>query len=155
VGANFTDEQFHNLGIGWNESKQDYDDVGRWGAEAIGHKSDASLGAFKTPTVRNSELTAPYMHDGSLATLEDVVEHYDKGGTPNPSLDVDMKPLKLTPQEKADLVAFMKALTGERKTTAELLPTLPPDPDGKVPDARAALSTPKRKIVKEDPHDDK
>jgi cytochrome c peroxidase len=152
VGANFTNEQFHNLGIGWNESTQKHDDVGRWAAEPIGAKSDASLGAFKTPTVRNAALTAPYMHDGSLATLEEVVEHYDKGGNPNPSLDVDIKPLKLTPQEKADLVAFMNALTGTYKTTAELLPTLPPDADGKVPDARAALSAPRKKILQAEPH---
>ena len=57
------------------------------------------------------------MHDGSLKTLEEVVEHYDKGGIPNPSLDQDMKPLKLTAQESADLVAFMKALTGEHKSS--------------------------------------
>ncbi|MDR3620788.1 MAG: cytochrome c peroxidase [Paludisphaera borealis] len=152
VGANFTNEQYHNLGIGWNEEKQKFDDPGRWAPEPIGHKSDASLGAFKTPTVRNAALTGPYMHDGSLKTLEDVVEHYNKGGTPNPSLDVDMKPLKLTPQESADIVAFMKALTGEVKTTAELLPTLPPDADGKVPDPRAALSTPKKKAAQAEPH---
>ena len=53
------------------------------------------------------------MHDGSLKTLEEVVEHYDKGGTPNPHLSEKMKPLHLTKQEKADLVAFMKALSGE------------------------------------------
>jgi len=152
VGANFTNEEFHNLGIGWNESKQKHDDVGRWAPEPIGQKSDASLGAFKTPTVRNAALTAPYMHDGSFATLEEVVDHYDKGGNPNPSLDVDIKPLKLTPQEKADLVAFMKALTGTHKSTDELLPTLPPDADGKVPDPRAALSTPRKKIIQDEPH---
>ena len=53
------------------------------------------------------------MHDGSLKTLEEVVEHYNKGGNPNPALDKDMKKLNLTDQEKADVVAFMKALTGE------------------------------------------
>ncbi len=110
------------------------------------------LSAFKTPTVRNIVLTAPYMHDGSMATLEEVVEHYNKGGTPNPSLDVDMKPLKLTPQESADVVAFMKGLTGEFKSTAELLPTLPPNTDGTVPDPRAALSAPKKKVIQAEPH---
>jgi cytochrome c peroxidase len=63
-----------------------------------------------------------------------------------------MKPLKLTPQEKADLVAFMNALTGTYKSTSELLPTLPPDADGKVPDARAALTAPKKKVLREEPH---
>lgn len=153
VGANFTDEQYHNLGVGWDEKAQKFKDPGRWAPEPIGQKTDASFGAFKTPTVRNAALTAPYMHDGSMATLEEVVEHYNKGGTPNPSLDVDMKPLKLTPQESADLVAFMKALTGEHKSTAELLPKLPPDPDGKIPDPRAALNTPKKKILKAGPHE--
>jgi cytochrome c peroxidase len=75
-------------------------------------KQDADKGLFKTPTVRNVELTAPYMHDGSLKTLEEVVEWYDKGGHPNPNLDKDIKKLNLTPEEKADLVAFMKACTG-------------------------------------------
>jgi cytochrome c peroxidase len=70
------------------------------------------LGSFKTPTLREVSRTAPYMHDGSLATLADVVEYYDKGGQPHPNLDEKMKPLALTAQEKADLVAFMEALTG-------------------------------------------
>jgi cytochrome c peroxidase len=70
-------------------------------------------GAFKTPTVRNVTLTAPYMHDGSLKTLEEVVEWYDKGGHPNPQLDPKIKKLNLTDQEQADLVAFMKACESE------------------------------------------
>jgi cytochrome c peroxidase len=150
VGANFSDEQFHNLGVGWDESAKKFKDVGRWAPVPIGHKSDEDLGAFKTPTVRNIELTGPYMHDGSMKTLEEVVEHYDKGGTPNPSLDRDMKPLKLTAQEKADLVAFMKALTGEYKTLAELLPTLPPGPEGSAPDPKAALTPPSKKVASSD-----
>jgi cytochrome c peroxidase len=97
--------------------------------------------------VRDVELTAPYMHDGSLKTLEEVVEHYDKGGNRNPSLDPDIKPLKLTSQESADLVAFMKALTGEHKSLEELLPTLPPGPDGNAPDPRAALTPPAKKVA--------
>jgi cytochrome c peroxidase len=147
VGANFSDEQFHNLGIGWNDKTKKYADPGRWAPVPIGAKTDADLGAFKTPTVRDIELTAPYMHDGSLKTLEEVVEHYNKGGTPNPSLDVDMKPLNLTPQEFADLVAFMKALTGEHKDLEELLPSLPAGPDGTAPDPRAALTPPGSKVA--------
>ena len=108
-------------------------DLGRWAIDPIGAKIDASLGAFKTPTVRDVEHTAPYMHDGSLATLEEVVDHYDKGGIANPALDPDMKKLGLTAQEKTDVVAFMKALSGETKKLDELLPTLPPDSDGKSP----------------------
>lgn len=143
VGANFTDELYHNLGIGWNEEQKKFEDVGRFGAERIGHKNEASMGAFKTPTVRDAELSGPYMHDGSLKTLEDVMDHYNKGGTPNPHLSKDIFPLNLTQQESDDVVAFMKALTGQgRKTTDELLPELPPDEDGSVPDARAALTPP-------------
>lgn len=148
VGANFTDELFHNLGIGWDEKSKQFKDVGRWAIDPIGAKSDATLGAFKTPTVRDIAATAPYMHDGSLKTLEEVVEHYDKGGTPNPALDPDMKKLNLTKQESADLVAFMKALTGEnKKTLEELLPTLPAGADGKSPDPKAALTPPTGKKV--------
>jgi cytochrome c peroxidase len=147
VGFNFTDEQFHNLGIGWNEKTGRYADLGRWLIDPIGAKMDANLGAFKTPSVRDAEHTAPYMHDGSLATLEDVVEHYDKGGTPNPALDVDMKKLALTAEEKKDVVAFMKALSGEVKKLDELLPTLPPGPDGKTPNPRDALTAPAKKVA--------
>ncbi len=125
AGFNFTDEQFHNLGVGWNEKTRKFADLGRWAIDPIGAKFDASLGAFKTPTVRDVEHTAPYMHDGSLATLEEVVDHYDKGGIANPSLDPDMKKLGLTAQEKKDVVAFMKALSGETKKLDELLPKLP------------------------------
>ncbi|QEH33305.1 Cytochrome c551 peroxidase precursor [Aquisphaera giovannonii] len=141
VGSNFSDEQFHNIGVGWDESRKKLADIGRWAPVPIGHKTEEDRGAFKTPTCRNIELTAPYMHDGSMKTLEEIVEHYDKGGNPNPALDPDMKPLKLTAQEKADLVAFMKALTGEHKTLAELLPTLPPNADGSTVDPTVALTT--------------
>lgn len=142
VGANFTDEKFHNLGVGYEPASGKMKDVGRWAPIPIGAKTDVDKGSFKTPTVRDIALTGPYMHDGSMKTLEDVVEHYDQGGTPNPSLDPDMKPLKLTKQESADLVAFMNALTGEHKSLDELLPSLPPGPDGKAPDPRNALTPP-------------
>jgi cytochrome c peroxidase len=146
-GFNFTDEAFHNLGIGYNSKAGEagrYADLGRWAIDPIGAKNDADIGSFKTPTVREVAHTAPYMHDGSLATLEQVMDHYDKGGTPNPSLDRDMKPLKLTAQEKADVIEFMKALSGETKKLDDLLPKLAPGPDGKSPDPRAALSPPAR-----------
>jgi cytochrome c peroxidase len=152
VGFNFTDEQFHNLGIGWNEKTSKFADLGRWAIDPIGAKVDASMGAFKTPTVRDVEHNAPYMHDGSVATLEDVVEHYDKGGTPNPALDTDMKKLGLTAQEKKDVVAFMKALSGETKKLDELLPKLPPGLDGKAPDPRASLTPPAKVVATEPTH---
>ena len=85
------------------------------------------------------------MHDGSLKTLEEVVDHYDRGGNPNPTLDKDMKKLNLTPTEKSDLIAFMKALNGE--TIKVKLPTLPPGPDGKSPNPADALTPPKAKTA--------
>jgi cytochrome c peroxidase len=107
AGANFTDEQYHNLGVGMDA---DEPDLGRF--EVTGEDKDR--GAFKTPTLRNIALSAPYMHDGSQATLEEVVEWYDKGGHKNEWLSDKMKPLNLTEQEQADLVAFMvEGLTGE------------------------------------------
>ncbi len=107
AGANFTDEQYHNLGVGMDAENPD---LGRFEVT----KDDKDRGAFKTPTLRNIALSAPYMHDGSQKTLEEVVEWYDKGGHKNPWLSDKMKPLKLTEQEQADLVAFMvEGLTGE------------------------------------------
>jgi cytochrome c peroxidase len=105
VGPNLTDEKYHNLGVGADLAKVD---VGRFALT----QNPADWGAFKTPTIRNVELTAPYMHDGSQKTLEEVVEHYNKGGTPNKALSDKVKKLDLTPQESADLVAFMRACTG-------------------------------------------
>lgn len=69
------------------------------------------VGAFKTPTLRDVELTSPYMHDGSLGTLIDVVQFYNRGGGPNSHLDARITPLKLTPAEVNDLVEFMRSLT--------------------------------------------
>lgn len=88
------------------------------------------LGAFKTTPLRDVELTAPYMHDGSLKTLMEVVEFYDKGGHPNAYLDNRIQPLGLTEQEKQDLVAFMKSLTGARSRTLTKGTLVPGLPDG-------------------------
>lgn len=106
LGFNFTDGSYVNIGIGMDKENPD---LGRY----IVSKQEEEKGAFKTPTLRDIEHTGPYMHDGSLKTLEEVVDHYDKGGKKNPWLNERMKPLKLTAQEKQDLVAFMKALSGE------------------------------------------
>ena len=83
--VNFTDELFHNLGVGWNESGKTFADPGRWVATPPGAKNIADFGAFKTPTCRDIEKTAPYMHDGSEATLEAVIDYYDRGGNANPT----------------------------------------------------------------------
>ena len=100
-GVNFTNDAFHNIGIADNDN-------GRGNQQP---KSKHMKGAFKTPGLRNVLLTAPYMHDGSLGTLEEVVDFYDKGGIKKTNLDPLIKPLKLTNQEKADLIEFLGALT--------------------------------------------
>lgn len=100
-GPNFTDNGFHNIGIGMDKENPDQ------GRAAIS-KLEGDTGAFKTPTLREIARTAPYMHDGSLKTLEDVVEHYTKGGIANDYLDEEIFPFKLTPQEVKDLVTFME-----------------------------------------------
>jgi cytochrome c peroxidase len=116
VGANFTDELYHNLGVGMDAAEPD---LGRY----VVTNDEKDRGAFKTPTIRNVAKTAPYMHDGSQKTLVEVVEWYDKGGHPNANLDPKIKPLKLTAEEKADLVAFMEALTGDLpKVESDRLP---------------------------------
>lgn len=106
LGPNLTDEQFHNTGISWKDGE--FSDEGR--SKVTGNEHDR--GAFKTPTLREVARTAPYMHDGSLATLEDVVEFYAKGGEKNPYLDREIQPLRLKPEEKTALVAFLRTLSG-------------------------------------------
>ena len=105
-GFNFTDEKFHNLGIGWDTNTVD---LGRY----METNNPEDIGAFKTPTLREIARTAPYMHDGRFKTLEEVVDFYDKGGVKNPHLDNTLIPLKLTDQEKKDLVSLLKSLNGE------------------------------------------
>ncbi len=105
-GFNFTDEKFHNVGIGWDTDRPD---VGRYAVT----KNQEDMGAFKTPTLREISRTAPYMHDGRFGTLEEVVEFYDKAGIKNPFQDNLIIPLELTAQEKKDLVAFLRSLNGE------------------------------------------
>ena len=104
-GFNFTDEQFHNTGIGLYDPDPD---LGRYDVT----NRDEDKGAFKTPTLRDVAHTAPYMHDGSLETLEEVIQFYDEGGIKNPYLAKELKPLHLTSQEKGDLLAFLNSLTG-------------------------------------------
>mgnify|MGYP002400075741 CR=1 FL=1 len=116
-GPNFTDNDFHNLGVPQvGPMKEDH---GRFYVTRL----ERDKGAFKTPTLRSITETAPYMHDGVFKTLEEVVEFLDQGGGTNPNLSPLMKPLGLTQPEKADLIAFLKALTGE-KVTFEM-PKLP------------------------------
>lgn len=96
MGPNFTDERLHNTGVAWRDGK--FADPG------------AGRGDFKTPTLREVARTAPYMHDGSIATLEEVVEYYDRGGNRNPTADPELRPLHLSSVEKRDIVAFLQSL---------------------------------------------
>jgi cytochrome c peroxidase len=105
-GPNFTDGRFLNIGVGMDSPNPD---LGRYEIT----KNDSEKGAFKIPTLRDVSQTAPYMHDGSQKTLEDVVEYYDRGGTPNRYLSPLLKPLHLTSEEKKALVSFLHALDGE------------------------------------------
>jgi len=138
--ALFTDNRFHNIGVGFKRVKGKEADIAaamiaskRKGANVditvltqknlseIGRfavtENPTHVGAFKTPTLRNIEVTHPYMHDGSLETLEDVIDFYNNGGRINEDdalsgfLSGGIKPLNLTKQEKKDLVEFLKALT--------------------------------------------
>jgi cytochrome c peroxidase len=99
------DFRFHNLGVGYGFGG--FADTGRYELSQI----KAEWGAFRTPSLRNSARTPPYMHDGSLATLEDVVEFYSAGARPNPNLSPLIRPLFLSGYEKAALVAFLRALS--------------------------------------------
>jgi cytochrome c peroxidase len=118
-GPNFTDNGFHNLGLAsWG---QENPDMGRYAIKPV----NAMKGAFKTPTVREAERTAPFFHDGSAKTLMDVVEHYNKGGVVKTNLSPNVRPLNLTQDEKEALVAFMRALSSPFQPVA--LPELPLD----------------------------
>jgi cytochrome c peroxidase len=109
LGNNYTDSLFHNIGVGYDPKTRTFADEGRI---AISKKPE-DTGAFKTPGLREVTKHAPYMHDGSVATLKDVVDLYNRGGEKNPFLDPKIEPLGLTPAEVDALVAFMQALEGE------------------------------------------
>jgi len=98
IGPTFSDERLHNTGVAWNGH-----DLADQGAEH---------GRFKTPTLREVARTPPYMHDGSLKTLDDVVGFYSDGGRPNPWLDAEIRPLALSIDEKRALIAFLDSLSG-------------------------------------------
>ncbi len=107
-GFNFTNYSFENNGL-YNE----YSDPGRF--RLTNNEADRAL--FKVPTLRNIEMTRPYMHDGSLQSLEEVVNHYDSGGANHPHKSSRVKPLNLSNQEKDELVAFLKSLTDDHFIT--------------------------------------
>ena len=115
-GPAFSDQGYHNIGAGMDRKDPDL------GREVV-TKDPRDRGRFKTPGLRNCALTGPYLHTGSEKTLADVIAYYDRGGIANPNLDPLMLPLRLTAREKADLVAFLEALTGTQPNITP--PTLP------------------------------
>ena len=108
IGPTFTDEQFHNTGIAWNGPGSFLDE----GRAAISGKPE-DRGAFKTPTLREIQHSAPYMHDGSLGSLEEVIEYYDRGGNRHSQIDPELRALHLSAEEKRGLVAFLQSLSGD------------------------------------------
>jgi cytochrome c peroxidase len=112
--ALFTDNEFHNIGVGVRNGAPT--DLGRY---EVTH-TERDRGAFKTPSLRNIAETAPYMHDGSLDTLVQVIDFYAAGGNANPWLDSKIRMVHLTTREKTDLVAFLKSLSSE--VPSEALP---------------------------------
>ncbi len=131
--ALFTDDDFRVTGAGKGPGRED---PGRF--EVTGREKDR--GAFKTPTLRNVALTAPYMHDGSLATLEEVVDFYDRGGEPHRNLDPEMRPLSLSERDRRDLVAFLRALTS---------PVLPGAEDGAALLARRQFAAARDRFLRD------
>ncbi len=120
--ALFTDNKFHDIGVGVQSGK--ISDPGRY---AVTH-GEADRGKFKTPSLRNVALTAPYMHDGSLKDLKQVMDFYIGGGSSHPNLDKEIHPLDfLTGQERRDLLAFLNSLTGE------MPPNIDPDTSSRAP----------------------
>jgi cytochrome c peroxidase len=106
LGPTLSDERLHNTGVAWRAGV--FTDPGRF---AVTNRPE-DRGAFKTPTLREVARTSPYMHDGSLRTLEEVVNFYSDGGRSNPAQDPEIRPLRLTSAEKRALVAFLKSLSG-------------------------------------------
>jgi cytochrome c peroxidase len=109
AGFNFSDGRFHALGIGWDAAAQKFADEGRY--LVTGNPRDR--GAFKTPGLRDVSKRAPYMHDGSLQTLREVVAFYNRGGDGPNGKRGRLAPLKLAEQQIDELVAFLKSLDGE------------------------------------------
>jgi cytochrome c peroxidase len=110
-GFLFSNQDFVNVGAG----KPNDQDPGRYAATMQGR--DWKM--FRVPSLRDVALTAPYMHDGSLARLEDVIDLYDRGGAISETKDYRVRPLRLTDQEKSQLIEFLKALTGKSVRTLD------------------------------------
>ena len=105
-GYNFTDEKYHNNGTKIDSANPD---LGRY----LVTNKESDRGKFRTPTLRDISRTSPYMHNGSIKGLNDLIDFYDKGGVPNSYQSPVVKPLQLTIEEKVDLKKFLRSLTGE------------------------------------------
>lgn len=105
----FSDGGYHNTGIGYDAITPD---LGRYRVSGVRHEK----GSFRTPGLRDVALTSPYMHDGSLETLEDVLDYYARGGLPNLYLDPMMASFTLSEQDKQDVIRFLESLGGEQTT---------------------------------------
>jgi cytochrome c peroxidase len=119
-GPSFTDNGFHNIGIGVGKDGK-ASDKGRFAVSNL----PEDISSFKTPTLREIGKSAPYMHDGSMKTLEQVVDHYNKGGIANDQLDEEVFALKLTKAEAADLVSFLKEGLSSKSYPLHKPPKLP------------------------------
>ncbi|HKZ52243.1 MAG TPA: cytochrome c peroxidase [Candidatus Acidoferrales bacterium] len=107
-GLLLTDLQYHNVGVGWNAGKKEFEDVGRFKVT----ENETDVGAFKTPTLLDIANSTPYFHNGQAATLEEAVDGMLGGGIKNPHLDTaNLEPRKLTKEEKADLLEFLRSLS--------------------------------------------
>lgn len=135
--ALFADARFHNTGLGWARSNDPaprhkvqlapgvFIDISEESLASVSEPLQTDMGryevtkraadrwAYRTPSLRNVAITAPYMHDGSLATLEAVIDYYDRGGIDNPGKDALIAPLQLSPVDKQNLAAFLRTLTGD------------------------------------------
>ena len=109
AGFNFSDGLFHSIGIGWDTTTQKFADEGRFAVT----KNPADMGKFKTPGLRDVEKRAPYMHDGSMKTLREVVEFYNRGGHPDAPNSARVGPLGLSQTDVDNVVLFLKSLSGE------------------------------------------
>ena len=119
VGPNFTDERFHNTEVAWSaRSDRSADSFTDEGRGVISGKPE-DRGAFKTPTLREVARTSPYMHDGSIASLEEIVDYYDRGGNRNPTLNAELRPLGLSGVQRLPSFPFCgRFLAGHHLTSA-------------------------------------
>lgn len=115
-----SDTLFHNVGVGYDTANPDP------GRGKVASDDPKMMGAFKTPSLRGVELTAPYFHDGSAKTLEEAVDFMLEGGIRNPNLDEKLQVWEVSPQQRRDLLTFLRALTPADAKTRYPRPTLPP-----------------------------